>query len=143
MARLAGCHVADYRAPQEIEVADQVEHLMTRELVRKAQRRVHDFLVIDEDQIVETPAARETHLRQFSKLTYESEGSRRRNLVRVRRRRRHFKMYLLHADRPRVFECIVDNQPLGRLDPYIFAISANGYWLLHRDRFDECALLLD
>ena len=104
------------RTAEQIEVADQIEHLVPGELVGEAQGGVHHFFVIDEDQVVEAGAAAEAHLRELAKLADEAEGSRGRDLARVRVGRSQFEVHLLDADRLRIVERVIDDQMVGGLD---------------------------
>ena len=88
MAGLVRDDVAEDRASQQIEIADQVEHLVAGEFVGEAQRRVNHLLIVDQDQIVQPPAAGEAHLGQLVKLVHEAEGARRCDLRACRPRAR-------------------------------------------------------
>src|SRR5207245_10842139 len=90
------------------------EDLVPREFVGKAERSVHDFLVVNQDQVVEPAAAREPHLRELVKLAHKAKRPRGRDLVDVIIGRSEFKMNSLYADRPRIIERVVDDEAIGR-----------------------------
>ena len=59
MPRLASVNVAVQRPPQKGEVSDQVEDLVTDELVPKPQRPGDDPDIVEDDRVLEGAAARQ------------------------------------------------------------------------------------
>src|SRR5579863_4929768 len=102
--------MADNRPPEQEKVADQVEYLVAREFVGKAQGGINHLLVIDENQIVEAAAAGQAHLRELVKFADKAKGSRGGDLIDVVVGGGELEMHPLYADRPRIVEGIVDDQ---------------------------------
>ena len=70
---------ASNRFPEQIKVTHNVEDLVARQLVGESQIRIDDFLVIDEDAIVELAAVNQARLLQLLDVPQKAEGSRRRD----------------------------------------------------------------
>src|SRR5690242_13681176 len=116
VARLPRDDAAANRPAEQIEVADDVEDLVAHELVLEAQRRIHDALVADEDEVVEPAAGGEAHALERLDLLHEPERARRRDLARERLRTVEAERVLLAADRRGVLEEIAHLEPVARLD---------------------------
>src|SRR5271166_1754449 len=106
------------RTAEQVEIADQIEHLVAREFVVEAQSGVHDFVVIDEDCVVEAGAAAKAEFVELAELADGAEGARRCDLARVRVGRSQLEVQLLNADRFRVFERVVNDQMAGGFGLY-------------------------
>lgn len=52
MSGHVGSDVAPDWSPQQIEVADEVEYLVTYKLIGKSQFSVHDLFIVYEDKVV-------------------------------------------------------------------------------------------
>src|SRR5262249_52404947 len=106
---------APERTAEQVEVAEDVEDLVAHELVGEAERRVHDALLADEDEVVEPPAIGETHLLELLDLLDEAEGARGRDLAAERLEVGEAEGVFLPADGRGVVEDVVHLEAIGWL----------------------------
>src|SRR5690242_20495711 len=120
MAGHVGRNRAADRAPEQVEIAQDIEDLMARKLIRKTQIGVDDLFVVDQNAIVELAAADEACVLQLLDISQKSERSRRINLILEYLRSVRSVRVLLRPDRFRIAQNVTHGKPLRRIDSNIF-----------------------
>src|SRR5687767_1690398 len=97
---------------QQIKIPDNVKNFMTRQFLRKAQVRVYDFLIIDQDTITKLASVDQAELLHLLHIAQKTEGPCRRNFFFERSRTLMCEYVFLHADRFRILQNVVDRKRL-------------------------------
>src|ERR1051325_4240798 len=73
--------LADDRAADERQVADEIEHLVAHELIAEAQGAVHYALVVEDDAVLDRPAAGQAGGAELVDVAQEPVRARRRDFL--------------------------------------------------------------
>ena len=104
------------RFAEQIKVTHNVKDFVARQLVGEAQIRIDDFLVVDEDAIVELAAVHQARLLQLLDVPEKAKGSRRRDFFPKASGTVVEVGMLLDAHRLRIIQNIVHRENIRRLD---------------------------
>lgn len=105
-----------YRISEQVEISDEIENFVARELVRKSKRRVDHVVFSDEDKVVEPASGAETKLVQHRDVAQESERASWRYFVSIRLEPDQFEVEPLVANRRGIGQVVRYPKSWVRLD---------------------------
>src|SRR6185437_923953 len=124
------------------KIADQVEHLVANELIRKAQAPVLHAVAGQDDSVFFRGAADQSHVAQHELVFAEAEGARRRDLRSVRISSQVDRVFL-PSDRRGKVDLVGDAVTIARIDADKLAVLAHFHFAQDAQIFAAAALNLD
>src|ERR1041384_2294908 len=71
---------AENRPAEQVEITQNVQNLVASTFVFKPQLCIHDFFIIDKNEIAEAPAIGQSHILQLRNIFQKAERASRRDL---------------------------------------------------------------
>src|SRR4026208_348483 len=135
---------AENRPAEQVEITQNVQNLVASKFVFKPQLRIHDFFIIDQNEIAEAPTVGQSHILQLRNIFQKAERASRRDLRFEKLRAvKHVKMFLL-AYRLGITQEVAHGKILRRLDfDRLTAFGINPIFPVNHDRGYLFVLLFD
>src|SRR5207302_3909474 len=103
-------------------------------LIRKAQFRVDDFFIVDQDAVIDFPNSDDAHALWLFNILKKPEGPCRRDFSFEKIRAFEKVAVLLQADRLRLLQNIADRKAFGGFDADVFSrLVSYSIRLIHND----------